>query len=366
MRVSPLFVGLLGTGVTAFHFDAIPVHGANKHIKREKECTVKHINALSAQANLNDTFKGILVCDDEESPEPTTTIIKATSLDSPTAVDKTQENEIAPTASSRPEKCTYEFFDRDPAKKAWEETEPEKFLLGYLDEHGVEDWSKDFLVDTVRGNKPLGHTFSCSYIQDTSSCSLPGERACETYDPYEAYYIHQSIGNLNRMFHILYATLVNDELDDLISKASDMEGMYGDGKPDNIFSALVGGFSMGVTMATPVLGMGMLSILNLSNNMAYKDENSEDTVQKTIQSTYSGLREHISLIARGAFDGGSDGLDDFDAKDFLKNAFSDGEMLATIDVEDTIEIHRKSIEAMVVSSLRLLSSKLSILILTSI
>lgn len=92
-------------------------------------------------------------------------------------------------------KCKMPFNHRNQVddKAAWVDSGAGSFLSRFLKEHGVEDWSSDLLAQTAFKGSQGGSSDSCTDVT-LPTCGSP--HGCLTYEPVEAFFIHQQISNL--------------------------------------------------------------------------------------------------------------------------------------------------------------------------
>lgn len=309
------------------------------------------------RANL--LFVGLLAAGVTALPkaDPVSSAPSSTESDSDIALpDKGSADESNASETPLPTECKLSFETQEEGEDAWEDSGAGDFLSDYLDDNGLEGWANDFLKDTVSGGLG-GATFDCENIEETSSCNLPGERSCGTYDPPEAYYVHISLANLNSMFHVLYLSLMEREQDELVSKAADIEEIYGEPETEGIYPLMIGAFVMGAAMAGPFwIGgatlTGFVGVLNVAAGMAEQADDVTESLEKTIKGTFTNIRDSLKKTAEAISSGDFDDLDDVDdTTEFILDAFKDGQMMVVDEKNEKKDDYLESFTKYLVSSL---------------
>lgn len=269
--------------------------------------------------------------------------------------DGDDDNNNSSSSTQLPMACNLPFGDAEEGKDAWKSSGAGDFLADYLEDHGVEGWANDFLKDTVKGGLN-GPTFDCSNIQEISSCSLPQERSCGTYDPAEAYFVHISIANLNSLFHTLYLTLIDQELDDFVSRATDIEDEFGNPDTEGLFPMLIGSFVLGAAATGPFWVLGapmtaMVAVLNLAAGVVESQGDVTESLEKTIEITYTRFRDSLEATAEAITSGDFDDLEGVDdTTEFILDAFGDGEMMVVDQKNLSVDKYLDSFSKFLVSS----------------
>lgn len=261
--------------------------------------------------------------------------------------------------------CQLPFETAEEGQSSWDSSGAEEFLSQYITSHGVDGWANHILKDTVSGGLQ-GQTFDCENIQEISSCSLPMDRSCETYDPPEAYFVHISIANLNSLLHTLYLTLIDEELDDFVSKAEEIEDAFGSPEEEGLFAILIGSFVMGAAAAGPMWVAGapmtaFVGILNVAAGAAANGGDVTEDLETTIKVTYTRFRDYIEATSKAIMSGDFTALgghvDDYLA--FITDSFSAGQMMVVDKKNLAADTYLASFGKWLVSSL--LQAELSLL-----
>lgn len=273
-------------------------------------------------------------------PEPTTT--------------EDPEPEPTTTKDSEPTECPLlPFENTEEAASTWDESGADDYLSEYLEEHGVEGWADKILSDSIAGGSPGGQTFDCETI-GSGSCSLPEDRAQDTYDPCEALYIQTSIANLNIAFDSILTEIDGDALEALGSTTKDVEEIFGDSGTDGIWPILIGIFVGAAAAAGPVWQVGapmtaVVGALNVAAGIeaASGEEDVGDSLEEAVTNFYGGFRETLKNTASALLAGNFDDLGDLadGPGAFIYDAFSDGKLLVVEDrknaVNDFVENFKK-------------------------
>lgn len=344
MRASLIFAGLLGGGAIALPqhsgdiaLPQLPVPGlvrtssTNPSPEASQPASATEASAETTQLELADKIM-------PETPELTfaTKIIPgnfetATATQTSSETSKPEEEEEEEEEEEDSAVCSLPFKTEDEAKDSWKESGAADFLSEYLDDNGIEDWGNNMLTDTVQGGL-MGTTFDCANIEGLQSCGLPEDRKCETYDPPEAYLLHISLANMMAMYHNIYETLVEEQLNVIEDKSKEIEEAFGEPEIEGIFPILIGAFVMGAAAAGPhwqigaPLGAG-IGLLNLAAGLTAQAEDTTDNLKSTMRDTYREVRKNLKTAAEAVSNGDFDGLDVDDPKQYIMDAFDEGQMI---------------------------------------
>jgi chitinase len=199
--------------------------------------------------------------------------------------------------------CGYKFDSKDPdvVRKSWKDSGAADWWEDFIYDTGAEDWSNKFFQEVMADGKQGGSTFDCTEFI-LGNCPGPGTKACNTYHPPEAFYMHIQIGNLFDAFEKIWMDTVEQAIKELSKGIKQIVKDYGTPPTDSNGAFL----NMLVGILTSLAGFGVTSPMiagpttalagmfaSMGSGIAWDEQVTPDTLNDKLESAYGEMFETV-------------------------------------------------------------------------
>lgn len=265
---------------------------------------------------------------------------------------------VAPAPSEAPEVCKLSWVgSADRKKETWKKSGAGKFLDNFLKNNGIKDWSEKFFAQTTNNGHDAGSRFDCSII-DSTQCG-PAD-PCGSYQPEEAYFVHQSISTLYSQLNQMLGKVLQESIKGLGSEIKTVIKIFGPGEDKSYMYQLWGGILSvvgglygiaGVPVVPSVFTVGV-GLINIAAAMDKKNQKTKDDYnwesEESLGHFVSDFLEDIKTVIAGIFAGHVDGFKIKDPVKWITDSFADGALLDASDADDETEKWKENVQKLMV------------------
>jgi hypothetical protein len=238
--------------------------------------------------------------------------------------------------------CGHNFGSEDieVIRKSWKESGAADWWKDFIMKTKASDWSNKFFQQVMADGTQGGSTYDCTRFT-IGNCPGPGNKACSTYNPPEAFYMHIQIGNVFNSFEKLWMTTVENAIEDLSTGIKTIVDAFGTPPPEDNVSFL----NMLVGILTSLAGFGAVAPLvagpatafagiftSLGAGMDWEEEVSSATLNDKLENAYGQMFKKVmdtsQNFVESLFRGEQiDGVDK-DATEWVYDFFKDANWLS--------------------------------------
>lgn len=244
-------------------------------------------------------------------------------------------------------------------QNTWEKSGAADHLNKYFKTHGTDGWSTNYLYDILGTQHDCGDIFSTTCTPPTSQCS--------TYDPNEAFFVHQQIANLHSGMFKWWSMMVNDSVSALGSDITDIVDMYGTPSEDpvttlnmlvGLFTSLAGiagtigdavpgttaaGLGKFVNPMTLIAGVIAITATNDLNEPTIDPEDLEKNLKKSYSQMFSAISDRARSTLEATLNGkplSGEMLERAGVasmQEYIQHQFADGAWLSSELIGDLVD-----------------------------
>ncbi|KAM0209841.1 hypothetical protein ACHAQD_011018 [Fusarium lateritium] len=238
--------------------------------------------------------------------------------------------------------CGHNFGSEDieVIRESWKESGAADWWKDFIMKTKASDWSNKFFQQVMADGTQGGSTYDCTRFT-IGNCPGPGNKACSTYNPPEAFYMHIQIGNVFNSFEKLWMTTVENAIEDLSTGIKTIVDAFGTPPPEDNVSFL----NMLVGILTSLAGFGAVAPLvagpatafagiftSLGAGMDWEEEVSSATLNDKLENAYGQMFKKVmdtsQNFVESLFRGEQiDGVDK-DATEWVYDFFKDANWLS--------------------------------------
>lgn len=178
------------------------------------------------------------------------------------------------------------------AVAVWKITQADKYLDKVLDD-GIKGWTTHMFNDAGIKESYCGEL-------NFNKCNV-GD--CSDYDPKEAFFIHQSISNLNSAFEKMHEDLQDKAIESLAKGVSDIVDTFGDvDTTSDVFSILIGATVAGSGLAGPAWKVGapltfLVGMLNIASGV-YSSKDYEGELEDKLGKMFGDFSDSLKTATK--------------------------------------------------------------------
>ncbi|KAF4854053.1 hypothetical protein CGCSCA4_v001725 [Colletotrichum siamense] len=244
-------------------------------------------------------------------------------------------------------------------QNTWEKSGAADHLNKYFKTHGTDGWSTNYLYDILGTQHDCGDIFSTTCTPPTSQCS--------TYDPNEAFFVHQQIANLHSGMFKWWGMMVNDSVSALGSDITDIVDTYGTPSEDpvttlnmlvGLFTSLAGiagtigdavpgttaaGLGKFVNPMTLIAGVIAITATNDLNEPTIDPEDLEKNLKKSYSQMFSAISDRARSTLEATLNGkplSGEMLERAGVasmQEYIQHQFADGAWLSSELIGDLVD-----------------------------
>lgn len=220
-------------------------------------------------------------------------------------------------------------------RKAWEDSGTKEWIGKFIDDKGLDGWSGKLFRETMEGKN--GARVNCDVL-DSTTCT--GAEPCQTYDPVEGFYVHQSLHSLYSQFNRMHENMQDEAIDSLTKGIDEVLSVFGPPPEPNdwMYAIIIGSFVGAAAAAGPVWQVAapmtaMVGVFNIAAGLAQKNKpetklDYADDLRNSFGEVYSSYRQALNDTVSAIYTGDFDGIDVDDPKGFITDTvLGDGKLL---------------------------------------
>lgn len=271
----------------------------------------------------------------------------------------------SPLKRREDDKCKIEFDVEgtiEERRNAWEDAGVEKWLSEFLDD-GLEGWSARLFRETMGGGGQGGARVNCDTVGSTT---CEGAEPCPTYDPPEAFFVHQSLFSLYSQYNKMLVAMQSGAIHGLAGDIDKAIDLFGPVPNDDayIMSILIGSFVAASAMAGPVWQAAApmtaaVGVLNIVSGVMQKGEGDtrqdyEKDLRGSLDEFFTAYEDNMNTTVNAIFAGNFPDVEGFgDGKEWIMDTLADGKLLDIAAANEATTPIIDNTALMIVSSFQL-------------
>ncbi|EEH19274.2 hypothetical protein PABG_01593 [Paracoccidioides brasiliensis Pb03] len=271
--------------------------------------------------------------------------------------------DLTPRVWKKAEICKLPFtgVSQMTLNNTWGKSGAGEFLDKFLKKYGTKNWTNKFFQHTVNMGKHGGSTFNCMSYPGGGPCSTPESSACETYNPPEAFFVHQSLGMLKGALDRIHESIQNFMISALLEDIQNAVDIFGPPESENryIWSLMIGVFVSAVAFTGPVWQIGapltgVVGALNLAagaeakNAKPVRPADFKKLTEKDVNRFFTSIERALKETVEAVFGGKFESVGEIEDKvKWIGGIFSEGKMMDNTKLEPAINTYTNAIAAMI-------------------